>query len=409
MALSRPKQPKDILGVYYIAPMANLASILRHGVLSHNAVEREDLQPEVIYDASIVARRGERRTPDGKTLWDFANFYFNARNAMMYRVHQVEGRDLAVLFMRRRLLDSGKNQLLDSGKYVAVGNAASQHSEILPAAEGLKRIQSDAVMEKLRADVWDEGEEKRLMMSELLVPDRVAPGNIQSIYVPTAEKAAEVRQRLDLPPGVDAIPHPDMFFGAAREIELAGTQIRILDGDMFFSRMQTLTVSVNTRGVMGAGLAARMKYAFPDVYVEYQDLCRARKLTTVRPCLVRREKSLDEQFVDDFPSLAVKPNANRWFLLFATKDDWRQPTRLEYIEGGLKWLVANASREGITSLALPALGCGLGWLRWADVAPLMCRYLRRLEIPCEIYLPREGGKIPDAQLSPDFLLDDRAG
>ena len=395
------KQPKDILGVYYIAPLANLASILRRGVLSHAAVARENLRSEAIYDSSIVASRGERRTPDGKTLWDFANFYFNPRNAMMYRVYRAEGRDVAVLLMRR--------QLLDSGKYVSVGNAASPQSAILPIKEGMARIQSDSVMEKLRADVWSEGEEKRLMMSELLVPESVAPDFVQSVYVPTAEKAAAARRLLDLPAGVDAIPHPHMFFGAAREIELAGTQIRILDGDMFFSRMQTLTVSVNTRGVMGAGLAARMKYAVPDVYVEYEDLCKARKLTTARPCLVRREKSLDEQLADDFPSLSVKPNANRWFLLFATKDDWRRPSRMEYIKDGLKWLVANASREGIASLALPALGCGKGWLRWADVAPLMCRYLRRLEIPCEIYLPREGGKIPDAQLSPDFLLDDRTG
>lgn len=392
-------KPKDILDFYYIAPVANLESILRRGVLSHAVVERKSLQTDAVYDSSIVARRGERRTPDGKALWDFANFYFNPRNAILYRVHRAERRDVVVLLMRR--------QLLDSGKYISVGNAASQQSKILPVKEGLVKIQSDAVMEKLRANVWNEDEGKRLMMSELLVPDSAAPGYIQSIYVPTAEKAKEVRNLLELPPGVDAIPHPDMFFGMAREIALSGTKIKIVDGDMFFSRMQTLTVSVNTRGVMGKGLAARTKYAVPDVYVKYEDLCKTRKLTTARPCLVKREKSLDEQFADDFPSLNVKPNANRWFLLFATKDNWRQPSRMEYIEDGLKWLVANASREGITSLALPALGCGLGWLRWADVAPLMCRYLRRLDIPCEIYLPREGEKIPDAQLSGKFLLDDR--
>ena len=396
------KPSKDILGVYYIAPLANLSSILQHGVLSHAEVIRQDLKPEAIYSSSIIARRGERQTPDGKTLWDFANFYFNPRNAMMYRVHRVEERNVAVLFMRRRLLNSAK--------FVSVGNAASPNSTIAPIGEGLSQIQSDKVMEKLRADVWSEGEAKRLMMSELLVPERAAASDIQSIYVPTAEKAAEVRgMPPGLPAGVDAIPHPHMFFGETRRVSVPGTRIDILDGDMFFSRMQTLTISVNTHGVMGAGLASRMKYAVPDVYVEYQDLCKAKKLTTARPGLVKRERSLDEQFADDFSSLGVKPNANRWFLLFATKDDWRRPSRLKYIEDGLQWLVENAKREGITSLALPALGCGLGWLRWADVAPLMCRYLRRLEIPCEIYLPREGGKIPDAQLSEKFLLDAGAG
>ena len=396
------RQPKDILGVYYITPLANLPSILRRGVLSHAEVRRQGLRAETVYSAEVAARRGERTVPDGRSLWEFANFYFNPRNAMMYRVHRVEERDVAVLFMRRTLLGAGE--------YVSVGNAASPQSPIAPLREGLAQLQSERVAEKLRADVWSEGEEKRLMMSELLVPGSAAPGQIQSVYVPTAAKAAEVRRLLpDLPKGVDAIPHPRMFFGAARRIALPGTRLEILDGDMFFSRMQTLTISVNTRGVMGAGLAARMKYAVPDVYVEYQDLCKAKALTTSRPCLVRREKSLDEQFADDFPSLGVRPNANRRFLLFATKDDWRGASRPEYIESGLQWLVENARREGIDSLALPALGCGLGWLRWADVAPLMCRYLRRLDIPCEIYLPREGKSIPDAQLSEQFLLDEPTG
>ena len=401
-ATDMTKNPKDILGVYYIAPTANLASIMRHGVLSHAEVEKRGLKPETVYNAAIVGTRKKRTAPDGETLWNFANFYFNPRNAMMYRVHRVEERDVIVLFMRR--------DLMNLAKFISVGNAASPHSSIVPVRQGLAQIQNDAVVKQLRAKVWQEGEEKRIMMSELLVPDRAGPEHIQSIYVPNADKALEVRRLLSpLPAGVDAIPHPDMFFGATREVPLSETQIKIVDGDMFFSRMQTLTISVNTQGVMGAGLASRMKYAVPDVYVKYQDFCKARELTTSRPRLVKREASLDEQFADDASSLGMQPNANRWFLMFATKSVWRQPSRLEYIEGGLKWLVENAAREGIKSLALPALGCGLGWLSWADVAPVMCRHLRRLNIPCEIYLPREGGKIPDEQLSAKFLLDDGSG
>ena len=49
------KQPKDILGVYHIAPLANLPSILRRGALSHAQAERQSPRPEFV-----------RRSPAGK-------------------------------------------------------------------------------------------------------------------------------------------------------------------------------------------------------------------------------------------------------------------------------------------------------------------------------------------------------
>ena len=75
--------------------------------------------------------------------------------------------------------------------------------------------------------------------------------------------------------------------------------------------------------------------------------------------------------------------------MFATKRKWRDNSRLEDIEGGLDWIRKNAKKQGIKSLALPALGCGLGNLSWSDVGPLMCRYLHDIGIHVAIYLPRE--------------------
>ena len=57
-------------------------------------------------------------------------------------------------------------------------------------------------------------------------------------------------------------------------------------------------------------------------------------------------------------------------LVFATKRKWREDSRLEAIEAGLSWARANAVPDGIRSLALPALGCGLGILRPRSV-PLL--------------------------------------
>lgn len=64
----------------------------------------------------------------------------------------------------------------------------------------------------------------------------------------------------------------------------------------------------------------------------------------------------------------------------------------------------NYKSAGIKSLAIPALGCGLGWIEWAVMGPVLCRYLSRLEIPVQLYLPAEKAVPPD-QLSREFLLD----
>lgn len=65
---------------------------------------------------------------------------------------------------------------------------------------------------------------------------------------------------------------------------------------MLFSQMQTLTVSVNTVGVMAKVLVSRAKHQFPDMYVVYQDICRSKAFQMGKPYLYKREASLDEDF-----------------------------------------------------------------------------------------------------------------
>lgn len=75
------------------------------------------------------------------------------------------------------------------------------------------------------------------------------------------------------------------------------------------------------------------------------------------------------------------PFDNYWVLLFPTKKDWHEPSRLEYIEAGLKKFVETYAEKGITSIAFPKIGCGCGSLSWEEVKPLMERYLNPLPIP----------------------------
>ncbi len=237
-------------------------------------------------------------------------------------------------------------------------------------------------------------------MAECLVPNVVTPDMIQAIYVgrrDVIDKLKASNPGLKLP----IIYEPNMFFLPSRVFSLTHN-LHLAEGDMFFSKLQTLTVSVNVIGVMGAGLASRAKYQFPDVYVYYQDLCRKKKLQLGKPRLYKREASFEHDLADE-PSSLSNADIAKWFLLFPTKQHWKNRADMEGIEEGLRWIVKNYKKEGIKSLAIPALGCGLGQLEWREVGPLICKYLRTIEITVSIYLPAEK-KVPDEEISKEFLL-----
>lgn len=42
---------------------------------------------------------------------------------------------------------------------------------------------------------------------------------------------------------------------------------------------------------------------------------------------------------------------------------------------GLKHLASSYGQMGIQSIAMPALGCGLGGLKWSEVQPLIVKHL----------------------------------
>jgi O-acetyl-ADP-ribose deacetylase (regulator of RNase III) len=387
------RKKAEISSLFYITHVENLPSILKHGILSHSQVEAKKVPYKPIYDAGIVNNRKAKCTPAGKSLWDYANVYLQPRNPMMYRVvHEVSRKNLAVVAVRPDVLNGASVLLTD-------GNAASGPTSFYAVADGLKVIQNQWSV--IQAEYWraDNGS-KRQIMAECLVPDMIQAEHILSVYVADAE----TKNRADELLGhsrVHVVPEPHMFF-QPRFAARVGAGLSLIDGDMFFSDMQTLTVSVNLQGIMGKGLASRAKYQFPDVYVQYQDACRSRRLTATKPYLYKREASVDEDLADLSTPLA-SPNAVKWFLLFATKRKWRDNSRMDDIEAGLAWFRDHFEAEGVQSLAIPALGCGLGGLDWASVGPLMCRHLNDIGIPVAIYLPRERAIDPNL-LTSGYLL-----
>src|SRR5262249_8605514 len=124
-------------------------------------------------------------------------------------------------------------------------------------------------------------------------------------------------------------------------------------------------------GVMGRGLALAFRQHFPAMFADYVARCQA---GTVQPGV---------------PYLFVQA-APPWILNFPTKGHWRARSLLIDIEAGLEYLVTHAPSWGVSSLAVPALGCGAGQLSWQEVQPVLTRTLSRLEpgIDIELYPPQ---------------------
>lgn len=142
--------------------------------------------------------------------------------------------------------------------------------------------------------------------------------------------------------------------------------IEFKEGCLFSTNCQTIVNTVNTVGVMGTGLALVFKAMFPKMFQEYRYYCRS------------------EMF--GVGKLWLYKNTNRWQVLnFPTKTHWKNYSELPIIEASLYNLLATYKDRGITSLAIPMLGCQKGGLRSKQVFPLMKKYLDQLDIPVELW------------------------
>jgi O-acetyl-ADP-ribose deacetylase (regulator of RNase III) len=145
--------------------------------------------------------------------------------------------------------------------------------------------------------------------------------------------------------------------------------VTFVKGDMFKSPAQVLTNTVNCVGVMGAGVALEFKNRYPMMFDDYKAKCDRGEVQPGQPYL----------WEDDSAQI----------LNFPTKRDWRNDSVFQDIEDGLKQLANSYAAMGIQSIAMPALGCGLGGLDWSDVRALIEKHLGPLpDLDVYVYEPQ---------------------
>lgn len=147
-----------------------------------------------------------------------------------------------------------------------------------------------------------------------------------------------------------------------------GSNITIINGNIFNTKAQTIVNTVNCVGVMGKGIALVFKLRYPLMFDIYRQHCAAHLIAIGKLWLYKG--------VNNAP----------WVLNFPTKTHWKLPSEYDYIRAGLQKFIESYKEKGITSVAFPLLGASNGGLDKDVIMDIMISYLKECDIPVEIYL-----------------------
>ncbi len=150
-------------------------------------------------------------------------------------------------------------------------------------------------------------------------------------------------------------------------------------GDILREDAEALVNTVNCVGVMGRGIALQFKDAYPENFKAYEIACKNKEVQPGRMLVFDIGQLTNPRYIINFP----------------TKRHWREKSRMEDIDAGLKALVDTIQQYNIHSIAIPPLGSGLGGLDWTDVKPRIKAILQPLsDVHVFIYEPQGA---PDTQ------------
>lgn len=151
--------------------------------------------------------------------------------------------------------------------------------------------------------------------------------------------------------------------------------IEYCDGDILQADVEVLCNPVNCQGIMGKGLALQFKRAYPEMFIQYQLVCIAGLLKPGRVHVYALSGRRNPRFVYNV----------------ATKASYSVVSNMDDVTRGISWIVDLMRQQKITSIAIPALGCGEGKLRWTEVSRLIERMMWPVKSARIVLYPPHGG------------------
>lgn len=197
-------QRSDIKALYYICHIENLPSIMQKGIACYNRAQK--LKHNVIHDPSVQERRKNKQIPGGGKLHDYANLYFNPRNAMMYKRKDLH-REICILTIDPKILNATSVVISDM-------NASSDYARFY-SPKDLDKLDEKLIFAKdwTHRDPIEYFKRKSAVCAEVLVPNFVPSSFINGIYVSCNESRENVKRLLVTSPlHGKVIINNDLFF-----------------------------------------------------------------------------------------------------------------------------------------------------------------------------------------------------
>lgn len=193
--LSKRKQLKAELltkipfgGLFYIAHLDNLSSILKLGVLSHNLAHKSGFVSTDISNQQVNARRNRVDPNLGGNIHDFTPLYFNHKNPMLYTLCKNTDRNKLIL------LKVNPHILLAENVSFSDGNASVRSTKFYNDIEQFNNLNWTLI----NSGSWNhyeidvKREQSRIMCSEVLAKEKIPSYYINEIFVYSEETLQQV-------------------------------------------------------------------------------------------------------------------------------------------------------------------------------------------------------------------------
>lgn len=147
-------------------------------------------------------------------------------------------------------------------------------------------------------------------------------------------------------------------------------------GSIFDAPVEALVNAVNIEGSMGGGLALAFKLRYPEMNEAYELACANGDVSMGSCHVYDLGENESPRWIINFPTMSLQdtPDVNRY----------------DYIVMGMSDLTILVNQLGIKSIAIPALGCGIGGLDWSKVESIISCYAEfaMLEVECLLFTPQ---------------------
>ena len=194
----------EIATIDHMTHIKNLESILKYGLFSHN-----NLYKKIdISNQDVNNRRSELEPIYQKSIHEYVPFYFNARNAMLYRNQKKFGNKIIILGFSNEIVFHDK---------VIFTNANAAADNTFFTNDITELLNNDFIdFSKVFSYSWNNYGEpddylKQTMMSEVLIEKYVDKKYIQFIYCQDNDIKNYIEKNFNIN-NIQVITEPNIFF-----------------------------------------------------------------------------------------------------------------------------------------------------------------------------------------------------